>query len=71
METSYQWLEVFSFCDRKTFKLNLALVMFLELFVFFSSLTSFINCFYDHYLQNPFKTSTAERKYSSILQFFK
>lgn len=56
---------------RKTFKLNLVLVMFLELFVFFSSLTSFINCFYNHNLQNPFKTSTGKRKYSSVLQFFK
>lgn len=57
--------------SRKTFKLNLVLVMFLELFVFFSSLTSFVNFFYNHYLQNPFKTSSAERKYSSVLQFLK
>ena len=57
---------------RKDFKLNLVLVMFLELFVvFFSSLTSVFNCFYNHHLQNPFKTSTTERKYSSVLQFFK
>ena len=58
---------------RKNLKLNLVLVMFLELFVvFFISLTSFFwNCFYNHHLQNPFKTSTAERKYSSVLQFLK
>lgn len=39
--------------------------------VFFSSLTSFFNCFYNHHLQNPFKTNPEERKNSSVLQFFK